>query len=101
MSVTARNPLELVPIGLSFASAAVLFGAPPEVFGSSAFWQGWYIPAILGSLAAVSAIIFGHHYVKRKGRNAVVWVGVACGIVLLTLNLAFLLNFKIWQSAGF
>lgn len=101
MSVTARNPLELVPIGLAFASAALLFGLPSELSESSVFWLGWYTPALLGSIVALAAILFGFRYVKLKGRNPVVWVGVLISIFLLTLNLAFLLNFRIWQSVGF
>lgn len=101
MSVTAQNSLELAPIGFAFASAALLFGLPSELSDSSVIWLGWYTPALLGSIVALAAILFGFRYVKLKGRNAVVWVGVVINIFLLTLNLAFLLNFRIWQSVGF
>src|SRR5512139_1839906 len=101
MPVTPRSPLELVPVGLAFASAALLFGLPSELSNSSTFWHGWYLPAILSSIAAITAILFGNRYVKHKGPNAVIALGVVGSIILLTLSLAFLLNFRIWQAVGF
>lgn len=101
MPVTARSPLELVPIGLAFASGALLFGLPSELSSSSAFWHGWYVPAILSSIASFTAILFGNRYVKNKGPSAVIGLGVAGNIILLTLSFAFLLNFRIWQAVGF
>jgi len=101
MSVTSHRPLELVPTGLAFASAALLFGWPSELSSSSVFWHGWYLPALLSSIAAFVAILFGKRYVAHNGPNAVIALGVVGNIILLTVSLAFLLNFRIWQAVGF
>jgi len=79
------------------ASVALLFGLPSDVV----FLQGWYTPAILGSISALLAIIFGYRYIKNKGENIVVVAGVAVAFIMLMLNIAFLLSFKVWQSIGF
>ena len=60
-------------------------------------------PADMGEaeISALLAIIFGYRYIKNKGENIVVVAGVAVAFIMLMLNIAFLLSFKVWQSIGF
>lgn len=101
MPVTARDPLELIPVVLSVLSAILFFGLPADLNGNSGFLQGWYHPAIVSSIPAACAILFGVLYINRKGANGVAWVGILVSIILLMLNLSFLLAFYVWKSIGF
>jgi predicted membrane protein len=98
MAVTARNPLELIPIALAVVSAAVFFNLPTDLLGVLSDLNAWYAPAILSAILAITAIVFGYRFLKQNGRNAVVWVGVAGNILVLTFDFAYLLIFYIWQA---
>jgi len=98
MAVTARNPLELVPIALAIASAAIFFNLPTDLPSMLAYLNAWYAPGILSAVPAFAAIVFGYRFVKNNGRNAVVWIGVLGNILVLTFDFAYLLIFYIWQA---
>lgn len=100
MTITARNPLELLPIGLAVVSATLFFGLPVDQNNIPSFIHGLYVPSILASIPAFVAILFGFRYVKQKGRNNVVGVGVLVSMLLLVLEFLFLLNFYLWGTHG-
>ena len=99
MSVDTRNPVELVPIALAFASAALFFNLPTELPGMLAYLNAWYARGILSALPAFAGIMFGYRFVKHNGRNAVIWVGVLGNMLILTFDFAYLLIFYMWQAS--
>jgi len=77
-----RNKRELIPIILSFLSAAIAFNVSIDGCPCAGM--------LAGVMFGILAIVYGWNYVNNHGRNAVIFIGVVLSIFLLIIEVSIL-----------
>ena len=87
----ARNKRELIPIILSFLSAAM---------ASNVSIDGYpYAGMLAGVVFGILAIVYGWKYVNNYGRNAVIFIGVVLSILLIIIEVGLLFFSLLFYAA--
>jgi hypothetical protein len=85
-----REFVELLPFAIAFLSLATFFGISNEIID-------WYIRPVIAIGIAIFGIFYGWYYVGKKGRNSVIFLGVASCVLLLFIEIPITILGMAWN----